>query len=101
MGKILIFLLVLWLGTCQETPCQHLILQPFKDIMKLNFSSLPLPTIMYSGITNNNPGQMSECQDSNYSYFLVYYQNSTTILDTFTGLCLPPECTVEDIERAL
>ena len=61
--------------------------------MKLNFSSLPLPSIMYSGITNNNPGQMLECQEKNYSYFLVTYNNATTLLDTFTGLCLPPECT--------
>lgn len=89
-STIILLGILLSISSAQKTICEQIILEPVKDIMKLNFSSLPLPSIMYSGITNNNPGQMMECQDKNYSYFLVYYNNATTLLDTYTGLCLPP-----------
>lgn len=38
----------------------------------MNFMELPMNTIMYSGITTNTPGQFIECNNANYSYFLVY-----------------------------
>ena len=70
--------------------------------MKLNISSIPLPSIMYSGITTNNPGQFYECQQqSNFSYYLVTIKNTTTNINSFTGICVPEQCSKEDMKIAL
>ena len=76
------------------------------SIFNQDYTSLPLPTIMYSGITTNNPGQMYECQHKTmigdpYHYFLVGFKNSTTNVETFTGICVPKKCQKEDVEVAM
>jgi len=61
-----------------------------------DLSSLPVPSIMFSGITNNNPGQKFECEHKSgphpYNYFLVDWKNNTNNINTFTGLCVPEQC---------
>ena len=98
---LLALLLLVVLGSAQETECEKFVKKLINDIIDMKFTSLPLPSIMYSGITTNNPGQMLECGQANYSYYLVYIKNETTMTDTFTGLCMPEECSAEDIEMAL
>lgn len=56
---------------------------------------------MYSGITANNAGQLTECQLSNYSYYLAFLKNTTTMTESYYGLCMPKQCTADDIEIAL
>lgn len=53
---LLVVMLPLVMG--QKTICQDLLRQPIRDIKNLNFTSLPIPFLMYSGITTNNPGQL-------------------------------------------
>lgn len=76
------------------------------SIFNQDFAALPLPTIMYSGITTNNPGQKYECEHKTsigdpYHYFLVGFKNSTTNVETFTGVCVPKKCSKVDVEAAL
>lgn len=56
---------------------------------------------MYSGLTTNNPGQFKECQDQNYSYFLIYFDNVTDVFQTYTSACLPDVCNAQNLEQAL
>lgn len=71
-----------------------------------NVAPLPIPTIMYSGITTNNPGQMYECENKTppnepYLYFLIGFTNTTNNVNTFTGVCVPEVCKKQDIEQIL
>jgi hypothetical protein len=57
---------------------------------------------MYSGITTNNPGQFYECQHTpTFSYYLVMIKNTTTNINSFTGICVPSQCSKEDMKIAL
>jgi hypothetical protein len=68
----------------------------------MNQSSVLLPSLMYSGITTNNPGQFYECQQqTNFSYYLVTIKNTTTNINSFTGICVPSLCTKDDMKIAL
>lgn len=66
-------------------------------------ANLPLAVVMYSGITNNNPGQKYECENiaKNYSYYLADVKNTSNNIESFTGLCVPSICSKEDVEIAL
>lgn len=97
----LIGLLILGTAWAQKTDCEKFVEKLISDIIDMDFKELPLPSVMYSGITTNNPGQMEECRNANYSYYLVYLKNETTGTNTFTGLCVPDQCSAEDIEKAL
>ena len=72
----------------------------------MNISRIPIPTIMYSVITANNPGQNVVCLNKtpvneSYHYFLIGFKNLTNNVNTFTGICIPSKCTKEDIEQVL
>ena len=101
MKAFLMILLIMGAAWAQKTDCEKFVEKLISDIIDLNFKDLPLPSVMYSGITTNNPGQMEECRSANYSYYLVYLKNEDTDTNTFTGLCVPNQCSAEDIEMAL
>ncbi len=69
--------------------------------MELNLQDIPLPTVIYSGITTNNPGQKYECENSNYNYYLASMHNHPTRTSYFSSLCISDQCTQNDIEVAL
>lgn len=53
-----------------------------------------LPSVVYSGITLNTPGQFKECNDVNYTYYFLYVpKNKTMPASTFTSFCVPWFCT--------
>lgn len=88
--------------TAQSPECQSWIEQLVKDIMNLDISKVPLPSIMYSGINPNSPGQQYECLNTTgYLFYMVFITNATTEANTYTGLCIPNNCTREDIETVL
>lgn len=109
MGRFTIaLLLLLTLSSAAPTAnesCMSFVNTLVKSIMNQNFATLPIATIMYSGITTNNPGQMYECEYKSgadpYQYMLVSFKNSTTNVETFTGICVPSSCKKEEIEAAL
>jgi hypothetical protein len=108
ISRLSIVLLVLLLVgvSSSYTTCQEYIEAMSRSIFNQNYTALPLPTIMYSGITTNNPGQMYECEHKTsigdpYHYFLVGFKNVTNNVETFTGICVPTKCQKEDIEAAL
>jgi hypothetical protein len=68
---------------------------------KINPKDIPLPSLMYSGFTTNNPGQKLECLTAQYSYFFVYIKHPTIQMNTYTGICVPPQCKMQDVEIAL
>lgn len=101
MKSLVLLLSILIMSLGQQTDCEKYVEKLIQDIIDFNIADLPLASIMYSGITTNNPGQMEECMNSvNNSYYLVEIKNSSQP-STYTGLCVPAECTVEDIEIAL
>ena len=53
--------LLLSMISAQKPLCQEISLTPKIDIKMVTAVPSPLPFIMYSGFTNNNPGQMLEC----------------------------------------
>ena len=56
---------------------------------------------MYSGINPNSPGQQYECLNtnaSNFDYYLIYTSNYSIRTNTFTGICIPDNCTEEEIQ---
>jgi hypothetical protein len=55
---ILIILLQIWPSASQKTECVQYVENLINDILDLKITSIPLPSIMYSGITPNNPGQI-------------------------------------------
>lgn len=69
--------------------------------MNFNLMNLPLPVIMYSGISTNNPGQFKECNNAHFNYYLIYMQNKTQGMDIFTSVCMPKQCSAKDVEEAL
>lgn len=73
--------------------------QFYKNITELKPSSVP--TIIYSGITTNNPGQFKECRDENYSYFMLYFDNTSLSEKTYTGACLPNVCNADNLKETL
>lgn len=95
-----VFLVWLLIVLCRSDPegCQKFVDQLVNSIVTVNFSSIPPPSVMYSGITTNNPGQKLECEEAGFHYFLVSIHNSTVNSDVFTGICVSPECSREDIE---
>ena len=89
-------------GLAQPLICQNYLKVLTKNPLKANFSSLPIATIMYSGLTTNNPGQKYECEHKTplsdpFHYFLIGLKNTTINVNTFTGLCVPKNCTKADI----
>ncbi|MCB0368946.1 MAG: hypothetical protein KDD45_05700 [Bdellovibrionales bacterium] len=56
--EILILVLLAVSATSKYSTCIEYIEALYKSIKNQDFAALPLPTIMYSGITTNNPGQM-------------------------------------------
>ena len=78
--------------------CKDYIQAVTTSAMQMNISKIPIATIMYSGITTNNPGQKYECEHKTpisdpYNYFLIGFKNTTNNVNTFTGLCVPSQCT--------
>lgn len=55
---ILIALTLLFSTTAANSGCILYLKTLFSDLLNQNYAALPIPTIMYSGITTNNPGQM-------------------------------------------
>lgn len=64
-------------------------------------ANLPNYTILYSGLAANNPGQKMECENSNFSYYLMYMETAAPNLTSFTGICVPTKCATEDVERII
>lgn len=64
MKAIICIFFLLALSSSQQTNCEKYVDQLISNIIKFNFTSIPVPSILYSGITTNNPGQMEECQQS-------------------------------------
>lgn len=81
----------------QITECTSYVKQLINDILDFKITSIPIPSLMYSGITTNNPGQMHECLSSNYSYYLIFVKNNTLMMDYFTGICVPKQCSADDV----
>lgn len=99
MKVVVLLLAILTFTSAQTTECEKYVEKLIQDILDFNLTGLPLPSVMYSGITTNNPGQMEECQEEpHYSYYLVNIKNYDTSSYTFTGICVPEQCTAEDIE---
>ena len=63
MKKLTLFLIALFIVATNSayTTCLQYIDAITNIVVNQNYASLPLPTIMYSGITTNNPGQKYEC----------------------------------------
>ena len=108
MCRFTIFLVCLLVASVSSSTstCLEYILALKGSILTQDYAALPLPTIMYSGITTNNPGQKYECEHKTmigdpYHYFLVGFKNSTNNVETFTGVCVPKKCQKEDVEVAL
>ena len=109
MGRFTITLLLLLIASAAASAanetCMSFVNTLVKSIMNQNFAALPISTIMYSGITTNNPGQMYECEYKSgadpYQYMLVSFKNATNNVETFTGICVPSSCSKEEIEAAL
>jgi len=109
MGRFtIVFLLLLCTyvsATAANDNCMKYVVTLVNSIRNQNFAALPISTIMYSGITTNNPGQMYECKYKSgadpFSYMLVSFKNTTNSVETFTGICVPSSCSKEDIEAAL
>lgn len=101
MTKLIAVALFIVSSLGQKTECDRYVEKLINDILDFKIAEIPLPSIMYSGKTANNPGQMEECQASNYSYYLVFLKNITSRTESFTGLCMPNQCTASDIELAL
>ncbi|OMJ68410.1 hypothetical protein SteCoe_34150 [Stentor coeruleus] len=75
----------------------QLIIKDYSDIKSKTTSALQL---MYSGKDINDLGHYSSCIDlANSTYFLVDFKIST--IPTTTGLCLPSQCTSENIKELL
>jgi hypothetical protein len=87
---ILVFLAPVVLGL---TSCGVFLNITTASIMNPNANLLPVPTLMFSGITPNNPGQMYECQyktgQEKYNYFLLDWKNTSSNTIIFTGICVP------------
>lgn len=96
----LVFLLLLTVQG-QITECSAYVEKLINDILDFKITALPIPSLMYSGTTTNDPGQLDQCLASNYSYYLVFIKNTTSMLEWYTGLCIPSECLASDIEIAL
>jgi hypothetical protein len=109
MRQVVLVVLLLALALAGPTykTCDDFVDAIIANISRGDFAKLPLPSIMYSGITSNNPGQKYECEHKSgpvpYNYYLVDWVNSTAAIETssFTGLCVPQECNKQDIERKL
>ena len=97
VNAILVLMLLVATALAQKTDCEKFVEKLISDLVDFKFDDLPLPSLMYSGITTNNPGMMEECTDANFSYFLVSLKNENTSTNTFTGLCAPQQCSAEDI----
>lgn len=98
--------LLAWLAGAATSLCKDYIQAVTTSALQMNISKIPIPTIMYSGITTNNPGQKYECEyktpaNDPYHYFLIGFKNNTNKINTFTGVCIPSKCTKEDIEQVL
>lgn len=57
-ATLILALLLTTVAVAQQTKCEQFVEKLINDIIDMKLSSLPLPSIMYSGITTNNPGQM-------------------------------------------
>jgi hypothetical protein len=109
MRRFTIVFLVLSLAviiqSAENDNCMKYISTLVQSIVGQNYAALPIPTIMYSGITTNNPGQMYECEHKSgadpFEYMLVSFKNSTNNVETFTGICVPSSCSKEEVEAAL
>lgn len=92
-------------GAGKEKTCDQIIMEIIASVKSGDISKVPIPSVMYSGITSNNPGQKYECEHKtgnvSYNYYLVDWTNHTTNTEVFTGLCVPKQCTREDIQRAV
>jgi len=69
------------------------------DLIHNRFLTLKNTTILYSGLAINNPGQMEECQQAQFNYFLIYLPNKPPQLTAFTGLCIPSDCDQQDVQE--
>jgi len=101
MSKI-IALLFLLLFIAHTTPtaslCQSYLKMLSPSIYTSNLPDLPIPSLMYSGFSTNNPGQKYECENKTppndpYHYFLIGMKNTTVNVNTFMGICMPASCT--------
>ena len=82
LSILLVLVLLVGVNSSYNT-CKEYIEALSKSIFQQDYTALPLPTIMYSGITTNNPRQMYECEHKTalgdpYHYFLVGFKNATT-----------------------
>ena len=103
---MLLLVLLAVTASASYQSCQQYIEALTKSIYNMDLTALPLPTIMYSGITTNNPGQMYECEHKTaasdlYHYLLIGFKNSTNNVETFTGICVPDKCGKVEVEAAL
>lgn len=105
ISTVALLLLLFTSVHAQITDCKEYVQNLINEILDFKITSLPLPSILYSGIgiTTNNPGQLAECLESKYSYYLVFLKDTTTNITTesFSGLCMPTQCKASDIEIAL
>ena len=80
---LLLSLIILSAVNTANSGCTLYLRTLFESVLSQNYAALPLPTIMYSGITTNNPGQMYECEHKTsaadpFHYMLVNFKNVTT-----------------------
>lgn len=80
--------------------CQSYLKMLSPSISTSDLPNIPIPSLMYSGFSTNNPGQKYECENKTppndpYHYFLVGIKNTTINVDTFMGICMPASCTKE------
>lgn len=68
-------LIVAAISQPKSDACDKFIDELLDELMSQNLTKPSIPTIIYSGVTPNNPGQMKECKDVNYSYYLIYASN--------------------------
>ena len=105
---ILLLCLILFITqtTSAAPPCQSYLKMFSPSLLTADLPDIPIPTLMYSGLATNNPGQKYECEHKTapndpYHYFLIGMKNTSINVNTFTGLCVPARCTKEQIETIL
>lgn len=110
MWSLLYILLVsLLLHSVQLSECEEYVKSLIVSVESGEFKDIPAPTLLYSGLAPNNPGQFLECQTTtNYSYYLTYMAPDFSIntaaktedlLGYFIGLCVPSFCKEDDIQN--
>ena len=103
---LLYLILVIIQSTTAASLCQSYLKVFSPSLLTADLPEIPIPTLMYSGLATNNPGQKYECEHKTapndpFHYFLIGMKNTSINVNTFTGLCVPASCSKEQIETIL